>query len=50
MIDDTKVIPYQVTLEKIEDRHEQGLEIFYRKYPNAQDPIFITKKNAAKFI
>lgn len=48
--DGAQIIPYQVTLEEIEERHEKALEIFYRKYPTAKDAVFITNKNAEEFI
>lgn len=50
VIDGTQIIPYQVTLEHVAPRHEKALEHFYKKYPTARDPIFITTQNAKQFI
>lgn len=44
------IIPYQVTWNGPELGHEKSLQAFYEHFPQAEEAIFITKKNAADFL
>jgi predicted AAA+ superfamily ATPase len=44
------ITPYQVTWEKIEPRHENALTHFYQAFPDANEAIFITHKNAGDYL
>ncbi len=48
-IKDNKITPYQVTWGQPQARHEKALEHFYAKFPQAQEPLFITRDNAEAF-
>ncbi len=43
------IVPYQVTWDDPTPRHEKALEFFYEQFPNANEAIFITYKNARTF-
>ncbi len=49
-LDGSNIIPYQVSLEKIESRHEKALEYFYSLYPQASEAVFITLSDADKLL
>ncbi len=40
-----EITPYQITLNKIEPRHEKSLKYFYEQFPQAKEAVFITKDN-----
>lgn len=42
--------PYQVTWDTVQTRHQKALDAFYQAFPQAKEPIFITKENAEEFI
>ena len=42
--------PYQVSWDSIKPRHGSALEDFYQNFPQANEPIFITKDNAKTYI
>ena len=44
------ITPYQVTWNAPMPRHEKALDSFYAKYPNANDPVYITQENAEEYI
>lgn len=43
------IVPYQVTWQGPEPRHEKALEHFYEQFPQASEAIFVTKENAQSF-
>lgn len=44
------IIPYQVTWNGPEPRHEKALQYFYEHFPQADEAVFITRDNAAAFL
>jgi len=44
------IVPYQVTWEGPEPRHEKALDYFYKNFPQANEAVFITRDNAAEFL
>lgn len=38
------VQPYQVSWDGIKERHEEALEEFYRAFPHAREPVYVTKE------
>jgi len=48
-VDGKNIIPYQVTWEGPEARHEKALQHFYEKFPQANEAVFITGDNAEEF-
>lgn len=44
------IVPYQVTWEGPEPRHEKALKHFYEHFPQAREAVFITRDNAAEFL
>lgn len=44
------IIPYQVTWEGPEPRHEKALQHFYERFPQASEAVFITRDNAEAFL
>ncbi len=44
------IIPYQVTWNKSEPRHEIALQHFYEQYPHASEAVFITQQNAHEYL
>ncbi len=46
VLDGSAIVPYQVSLESVQPRHEKALEAFYQAYPQAQNPVFINLENA----
>ena len=44
------IVPYQVTWEGPEPRHEKALQHFYENFPHADEAVFITRDNAAEFL
>lgn len=44
------ITPYQVTLNKPENRHEKALNYFYENFPQANEAVFITLDNADEFL
>jgi uncharacterized protein len=45
-----QVTPYQVSWEGIQPRHEKALERFYARFPQANDPEYITQENSEFFL
>lgn len=45
-----RIIPFQVTWEKPELRHEKSLHHFYEAFPQAEEAIYITRDNAEAFL
>jgi len=43
--DEGRVIPYQVTWDAPEPRHEAALEEFYERFPQAEEAVFVTADN-----
>lgn len=46
----TSIIPYQVTWDVPEPRHERALQYFYERFPYADEVFYITKNNAIEFL
>ena len=44
------ITPYQVTWEQPAERHEKALQNFYQHFPQANEPVFITRENAELFL
>lgn len=44
------IIPYQVTWNGAEQRHEKALENFYAAFPQASEAVLITRENAEAFL
>jgi predicted AAA+ superfamily ATPase len=44
------VVPYQVTWEGPEPRHEKALRHFYENFPQASEVVFITRHNAHEYL
>lgn len=44
------IVPYQVTWQGVEARHEKALQYFYENFPQAEDAVFITSDNAEDFL
>ncbi len=40
------IVPYQVTWEGIQPRHEKALQYFYENFSQANEAVFITRDNA----
>ncbi len=40
----SEIQPYQVSWDGIKDRHEKALDNFYQQFPQANDPVLVTKK------
>ena len=49
-IQGNNIIPYQVTWERPELRHEKSLQHFYENFPQANEAVFITQHNADEFL
>ena len=45
-----EIVPYQVTWEEPEQRHEKALQHFYENFPQANETIFITRHNAHEYL
>ncbi len=45
-----KIVPYQITWNGPEPRHEKALQHFYEHFPQASEAVFITRKNAEAFL
>jgi hypothetical protein len=43
------IIPYQVTWEGPQPRHEKALQYFYENFPQANEAVMITRENADSF-
>ncbi len=50
VLQEKTIIPYQVTWENAEPRHEKALKHFYEAFPQAEGAVFITHKNAEAFL
>jgi len=48
--DNKKIIPFQVTWNGPEARHEKSLQHFYEAFPYAEEAVFITHENASIFL
>ncbi|MFT3742089.1 MAG: ATP-binding protein [Gammaproteobacteria bacterium] len=46
----TSIVPYQITWEGPEPRHEEALQHFYENFPQADEAVFITRDNAEAFL
>jgi predicted AAA+ superfamily ATPase len=44
------IVPYQVTWEGPELRHEKALQCFYENFPQANEAVFITRYNAHEYL
>lgn len=44
------IVPYQVTWQGPEPRHEKALQHFYENFPHAEEAVFITQDNANDFL
>lgn len=44
------IVPYQVTWNGPEPRHEKALQHFYEHFPQASEAVLITRKNAEDFL
>lgn len=44
------ITPYQVSWDKFETRHERSLKHFYERFPEANEVVFISRKNAEMFL
>lgn len=44
------IVPYQVTWEASEPRHEKALQHFYERFPYADEAVFITRDNADEYL
>lgn len=44
------IVPYQVTWEGPQPRHEKALQHFYESFPQASEVVYITRDNADKFL
>jgi predicted AAA+ superfamily ATPase len=44
-----EIVPYQVTWEGAQPRHEKALQYFYEHFPQANEAVFITCDNAGAF-
>ena len=49
-VNGTSIVPYQVSWDGCEPRHEQAIQHFYQQFPQAHEAIFISKDNAHEFI
>jgi uncharacterized protein len=45
-----EITPYQVTWNQPQERHEIALSNFYKKFPQANEPVFIHRDNAEDFL
>ena len=45
-----RIIPIQVSWEGPSERHHVALDGFYRRYPQAAEPVFIDASNAPRFV
>lgn len=43
---DNRLIPYQVSWESVEPRHQKALNHFYEHFPNADEAVFVTYETA----
>ncbi len=48
--DGNKIIPYQVSWDGIKPRHEAALDEFLAEFPQADNPIFITRDTIEEFL
>ena len=44
------ITPYQITWTNPEPRHEKALNHFYEAFPQATEPVLITRNNAKEFL
>ena len=44
------ITPYQVSFDRIKDRHEAGLAEFYQKFPQANEAVLIDEATAEAFL
>jgi predicted AAA+ superfamily ATPase len=44
------IVPYQVTWDSKELRHEKALQNFYDTFPQANEAVFITRDNVSEFL
>ncbi len=49
-VNGSAIVPYQVSLNGPEPRHEKSLQHFYEMFPQAGEAVFISKENAADFL
>lgn len=49
-VDGNSIIPYQITWNGEELRHEKALRNFYELFPQAEEAVFVTKDNAEDFL
>lgn len=49
-VNGNSIIPYQVTWNHPESRHEIALENFYQHFPQANEAVFISQANAHEFL
>ena len=49
-VHNNNIMPYQVTWNMPEPRHEKALAALYKAYPQAQETIYITHENAQEFL
>lgn len=49
-VNGTTIVPYQVTLNTPEPRHEKALHAFYENFPHANEAVFISLDNAEEFL
>lgn len=45
-----EIQPYQVSWDGVKERHEKALDNFYQHFPQANDPIYVTKKTVCQLV